>query len=177
MNRVLGVDYGLCECGCGEQTSVSRVTDKSKGWIRGKPYRFKRGHATLGSRLARAGDWGYVLSDFELGWVAGLIEGEGSFTIKKTRRKNGFSCQPQLRVSMTDEDVIRRLASLIPIGNVLRAGRKTKGGKDVWMWSLTNSQALIDLMIALRLLMGERRRKRMDFILAHSGFIRYEDEE
>ena len=140
MNCVLGVDYGLCACGSGGQTSVSRVTDKSKGWIRGMPYRFTRGHATLGSRLARAGDWGYMLSDFELGWVAGLIEGEGSFTIKKTRRKNGFSCQPQLRVSMTDEDVIRRLTSLIPVSNVLKAGRKTKGGKDVWMWSLTSSQ-------------------------------------
>ena len=50
-------------------------------------------------------------------------------------------------------------------------------GKDVWMWTLTNSQALIDLMIALRLSMGERRRERIDFILAHSGFIRFEDEE
>ena len=61
---------------------------------------------------------------------------------------------------MTDEDIVR-----------------TKGGKDVWMWTLTNSQALIDLMIALRLLMGERRRQRIDFILAHSGFVRFGDEE
>lgn len=106
-----------------------------------------------------------------------MIEGEGSFTIKKSRRKNGFSCQPQLRVSMTDEDVVRRLASLIPVGNILKAGRKTKGGKDVWMWTLANSQALIDLMIALRLLMGERRREKIDSILAHSGFIRFVDEE
>ncbi len=78
---------------------------------------------------------------------------------------------------MTDEDVVRRLASLIPVGDVLRAGRKAKGGKDVWMWTLTNSQALIDLMIVIRLLMGERRRERIDFILAHSGFVRFEDEE
>ena len=109
--------------------------------------------------------------------MAGLVEGEESFTIKKSRRKNGLSCQPQLRVSMTDEDVIRRLAALIPVGNVLKAGRKTQGGKDVWMWTLTNSQALIDLMIALRLLMGERRREKIDSILAHSGFVRYSDEE
>jgi hypothetical protein len=177
MDRVLGVDYGLCECGCGEETAVARVTVRSKGWVRGKPYRFKSGHATLGSKLARPGDWGYVLNDFELGWVAGLIEGEGSFTIKKSRRKNRFSCQPQLRVSMTDEDIIRKLAYLVPVGNVLKAGRKTKGGKDVWMWTLTNSQALIDLMIALRHLMGERRRQRIDFILAHSGFVRLGDEE
>jgi hypothetical protein len=177
MNRGLGVDYGLCECGCGEKTTVSHKIDRSKGWMKGKPYRFKRGHATLGNRLAKPGDWGYVLNGFQLGWVAGLIEGEGCFTIKKSKRKNGFSCQPQLKVSMTDEDVVRRLASLIPVGNVLRAGRKTKGGKDVWMWTLTNSQALIDLMIVIRLLMGDRRRERIDSILAHSGFVRFDDEE
>ena len=37
-----------------------------------------------------------------------MIEGEGSFTVKftvkKSKRKNGYSCQPQLRVSMTDEE-------------------------------------------------------------------------
>jgi hypothetical protein len=143
MDLVLGVDYGLCECGCGEETAVARVTDRSKRWVRGKPYRFKRGLATLGSKLAGPGGWGYVLNDFELGWVAGLIEGEGSFTIKKARGRNGFSCQPQLRVSMTDEDIIRELAYLVPVGNVLKAGRRTRGGKVVWMWTLTNSQALI----------------------------------
>jgi hypothetical protein len=88
-NRLtLGVDYGLCECRCGEKTIVSHKTDRSKGWVKGEPYIFKSGHATL-----------------------------------------------------------------------------------------TNSQALIDVMIAMRLLMGERRRERIDFILAHSGFVRFEDEE
>ena len=65
-----------------------------------------------------------MLNDIELGWVAGLIEVEGSFTVKKSKRKNGYSCQPQLRVSMTDEDVVRKLAALIPAGNVLKAGRR-----------------------------------------------------
>ena len=57
---------------------------------------------------------------------------------------------------MTDEDVVRKLAALIPAGNVLKAGRRTK------------SQPLIDLMIVLRPLMGKRRRERFDSLLAHS---------
>jgi hypothetical protein len=118
-----------------------------------------------------------VLNDLKLGWVAGLIEGEGSFTVKKSKRKNGYSCQPQLRVSMTDEDVVRKLASLIPVGNVLKVGRRTKAGKEVWMWTLSKSQALIDPMIVLRPLMGKRRRERNDFLLAHFGFIRINNEE
>lgn len=33
-----------CECGCGILTRVSRVTDKSKNWVKGKPLRFVKGH-------------------------------------------------------------------------------------------------------------------------------------
>jgi hypothetical protein len=168
---------GFASAGVVRKTTVSHKTDRSKSWVKGKPLRFKRGHANLGNSLAKPIDWGYVLNDLELGWVAGLIEGEGSFTVKKSKRKNGYSCQPQLRVSMTDEDVVRKLASLIPVGNVCKAGRRTKGGKEVWIWSLSKSQALIDLMIVLRSLLGRRRRERIDFLLAHSGFIRIDGEE
>jgi hypothetical protein len=104
INHALRVNHGLCECGCGEKTAVSHKTDRFKSWVKGRPLRFKRGHANLGRKLAKPIDWGYMLNDIELGWVAGLIEGEGSFTVKKSKRKNGYSCQPQLRVSMTDEE-------------------------------------------------------------------------
>lgn len=35
---------GLCQCGCGERTVVSRFTDRSKGWVKGEPRRFLVGH-------------------------------------------------------------------------------------------------------------------------------------
>jgi hypothetical protein len=34
----------LCECGCGNQTKVSPVSCTSKGWVKGTPRRFLRGH-------------------------------------------------------------------------------------------------------------------------------------
>lgn len=45
------------------------------------------------------------LSDFELGWLAGIIEGEGSLSYQKP-----FS--PKLAVEMCDEDIIYRVAGL-----------------------------------------------------------------
>ena len=33
-----------CECVCGQETRVSHVTDRSHGWVRGVPRRFKQGH-------------------------------------------------------------------------------------------------------------------------------------
>jgi hypothetical protein len=158
MNRTLGVDYGLCECGCGGKTAIARVTDRSKGWVKGKPLRFRRGHAVLGRPISGGSAYSYHrLSDLELGWVAVLLEGEGCFTIKKGKRKNGFSCTPAVRVVSTDRDVIDRLHRLVPAGGVCEPTRKTKGGKQTYSWSLQNTKAVLDLLVVVFPLMGERR--------------------
>ena len=36
--------YGLCECGCGGKTNVSKKTNKRRGYIKGEPIRYIRGH-------------------------------------------------------------------------------------------------------------------------------------
>jgi hypothetical protein len=38
------VPFGLCQCGCGERTRIAPVNDRSKGWVKGEPVKFKRGH-------------------------------------------------------------------------------------------------------------------------------------
>ena len=119
--------YGLCECGCGGETAVSLVTDSSRGWVKGTPLRFRRGHAVLGRTISRKSAYSYhSLSELELGWFAGLIEGEGCFIIKKGKKKNGLSCIPAVRVVSTDGDVIDRLHKLVPAGSVCEPTRKTK---------------------------------------------------
>ena len=35
---------GLCECGCGQTTPTARRTDAAKGWVKGRPLRYVRGH-------------------------------------------------------------------------------------------------------------------------------------
>lgn len=34
----------LCECGCGQETSIATMTQKAYGWIRGESKRFVIGH-------------------------------------------------------------------------------------------------------------------------------------
>jgi hypothetical protein len=53
MKLTLSVDYRLCECGCGERTAVAHVNDRSKGWVKGKQLRFRKGHAVLERRQNR----------------------------------------------------------------------------------------------------------------------------
>lgn len=36
--------YGLCECGCGQKTTIASRTDKSRGAVKGEPRRFVRSH-------------------------------------------------------------------------------------------------------------------------------------
>jgi hypothetical protein len=36
---------GLCECGCGGKTNLALCTDPLRGWVKGQPFRFLRGHA------------------------------------------------------------------------------------------------------------------------------------
>ncbi len=174
MKPTLCVDHGFCECGCGEKTTVSHVNDKSKGWVKGEPLRFRRGHANLGRTLAPVATYRYhTLSEFELGWVAGLLEGEGSFSVKRSKRKNGFSCTPAIQLTSTDEDVAVRLHKLIPAASVCKPRRKTKGGKRVYKWSLSRSAVVSDLLICIFPLMSGRRQDKIREVLAHPTFERY----
>lgn len=38
------IPYGYCQCGCGKKTVIADHNDKSKGWVKGKPLRFLKGH-------------------------------------------------------------------------------------------------------------------------------------
>jgi hypothetical protein len=38
---------GLCQCGCGQKTSVAPRNEKRYGWIKGEPVRFIKGHGNI----------------------------------------------------------------------------------------------------------------------------------
>jgi hypothetical protein len=48
----------LCECGCGKAAPVAPCNNKSKGWVKGEPLRFVRGHNAWGAR--QTNHLGYV---------------------------------------------------------------------------------------------------------------------
>jgi hypothetical protein len=43
----------LCDCGCGQPAAIASSTDRSRGYVKGQPTRYKRGHGP-GRRGARA---------------------------------------------------------------------------------------------------------------------------
>ena len=70
MNTGFAQTTGLCGCGCGQTTRLAPVTDRSKGWVKGRPLRFALGHNLRGRSGERSPHWkggrylstdGYVL--------------------------------------------------------------------------------------------------------------------
>ena len=47
-------EFGVCECGCGQQTYVAPRTYSRRGWFKGQPKRFVNGHNWRGKHRSEA---------------------------------------------------------------------------------------------------------------------------
>ena len=91
----------------------------------------------------------------DLYWIAGLLEGEGCFSISRNT--------PAIIVGMTDEDVVKSVCDTW--GSTLRGPKRMKGSrKDVWVTSIHGSNA-VGWMQTLFKLLGRRRQTRIREIL------------
>lgn len=94
------------------------------------------------------------LTDLELAWLAGLLEGEGCFTHSYRR---GINFAPKIQLAMTDEDVVLRAQALM-------GGRVRSSTREPWKTLYTvivSGAAAVALMRQLLPHMGERRSDRM----------------
>lgn len=94
------------------------------------------------------------ISDNDLLWLAGLLEGEGWFC----KAIPSDNC-PRLGIEMTDLDIIERVAKLFN-RKVYKIKRQKVHYKDTYLVKLAGSHA-IDLMKRLKPLMGLRRQKQI----------------
>lgn len=106
------------------------------------------------------------MRDIDLGWVAGLLEGEGCFSpVKRTRKSGEKYLYLRIQINMTDEDVIRRLHEVVGAGNVTGPRLyKNPDWKPRWEWTLLGDKAEA-LMKEVYPYLGERRREQIDFVL------------
>ena len=107
------------------------------------------------------------LGSLSLAWLAGLLEGEGSFQtysrVTKHVKKDGTlgvyrSSYPRIQVQMTDKDVVEKVAALF--NRACCGPYKREGAKDVYAAQVNGKDALA-LMQQLLPLMGKRRSLKM----------------
>lgn len=102
------------------------------------------------------------MTEHELYWLAGLLEGEGSFLFGPPSQPNRIS----LALQMTDEDVVRRAALMMgeqPVGCTRR--NSEKGWKPLYYFRVRGKEAAAWMKLLLPL-MGLRRSQRIREVLA-----------
>lgn len=112
----------------------------------------------------KAGPWIDEFPSFsELSWLAGLLEGEGSFLGPKPHRSGRNDLR--IKCMMSDEDVVARCFELL--GGSLNSRQPNACGlvvgharKMVYTATLTGRRAA-SAMMALYPLMGDRRRRQI----------------
>lgn len=92
----------------------------------------------------------------ELHWLAGWLEGEGSFT----RPPPSSPRRPRIQASTTDEDVILEVSRLLGVKPRYERARSPQE-LPIWRVLLSGGRALM-LMEALRPAMGARRQGQID---------------
>jgi hypothetical protein len=98
----------------------------------------------------------------DLYWLAGLLEGEGTFGFRTGSGKDQF--QPRLRLAMTDKDVIERAARIMNTSHYSYKNSARENEQLLHCCTLTCSKAA-NLMKLILPHMGERRSTKIKEIL------------
>lgn len=100
------------------------------------------------------------MANVETAWLAGLLEGDGSFE----RVKNGVkTVAPTIRIAMLDKDIIERVAKIF--GTPVYSYLTPKGDKLMWRTQLSKREKLKPILEAILPLMGERRKLQIESML------------
>ena len=95
------------------------------------------------------------MNSLELGWIAGIIDGEGTLSLRK--RRYGSHPYPRIQVGSTDEDIIDRLHAT-GYGN--KQGPYDRGGKPMYFWDCGKREEVKNVLLAIYPLLSFRRQTR-----------------
>ena len=106
-----------------------------------------------------------------LAWLAGLLEGEGTFSVN---RQSADIAYPVISLKMCDESIVARVASLIGAPGVWRREPEQEGWSPTFVAAITGQPAA-EWMRRLRSSMGTRRTAAIDAALSQYHPIRLVD--
>ena len=110
------------------------------------------GRMRLRSVLCARCKWGdpqpVEMTSDQVAWVAGILEGEGSFISGKAAG---------ITVTMTDLDIIRRLQQVTGVGRIHPTTRRKDYHKDAWIWAVRRRTHIRQVVNAVLPWLGERR--------------------
>ena len=81
------------------------------------------------------------MKDVELGWVAGILDGEGTVAFDRV----GTWRKPRLSVTSTDYEIVTAIKKLIG-GSVVERSDRDARWKPCWAWKLSGSHQVLSLL-------------------------------
>lgn len=105
-----------------------------------------------------------VFSDPEIAWAAGVLEGEGCFTlVRNSKAKGGRSAKIVLQ--MNDLDVITNVRKVFDLkGKIYR--RPPRGNsKESWTWTVYRASDVKEILWYVLPWLGKRRKEKAKELL------------
>lgn len=110
------------------------------------------------------------LSFLDIGWLAGLYEGEGTCYSQIARRgPNGaISTSVRVCICMTDRDVIERVQHLFPSPSQISQRKRNPRHKEQFEWRISRRDLVAEFLQMILPLLCERRREQALKVLARA---------
>jgi hypothetical protein len=89
-----------------------------------------------------------------LAWAAGIFEGEGSIFVHPVKKNSVY-----LKISMTDEDVLRKFHAIVGLGTICGPYRRLDY-KPQWQWACAGGKQVQALLAAFWCFLGDRRKSK-----------------
>ena len=119
------------------------------------------------------------LTQYQLGYLAGLLDGEGTLVInvsrekravgKRPRARNGISIGTSLKIVNTNLDLLNGLNNIV-LGKIYRSTRKKEDrGSDVFVWAINDKKTIVDILQQLLpylIVKKDRAEKMIEFCLS-----------
>jgi hypothetical protein len=108
-------------------------------------------------------------TDLEIGWVAGIIDGEGHFAIKKSLlhgRYLGFTAH--LNVSNTNRAILERFAKIVGFGTIYKRTYRDSKRKPCFIWDAHGYHAVVVCRLVLAHLV---KREQAELLLEAAALI------
>jgi hypothetical protein len=105
------------------------------------------------------------MTESELAWLAGLLEGEGSFLRGTPSQPNNI----KVVLQMSDKDIVEKAAKLMSHAHTYNAGKPKEDHWRQMYHAKASGRRAAELMLELKPYMGKRRATQIDRAL--NGFI------
>ena len=104
----------------------------------------------------------FRMRDVEIGWLAGIIDGEGSISLDP---RNGTR-MPRLSVPSTDIEILRKCVEITGTGNITKRNSRNSKHKETWQWRTSGSRKTIAILKQIsKYLQCPKKAKRAFFLI------------